>query len=132
MKQMIVLVSVMVFSVAMFAGCDSKGKDCKKLYDKAMSCVKEAKMTPDKDLADKDKFMKDCKEHHKEAKDLMKMECKQLAEVFGEEPEAKPEDMKAEEKPAEEMKAEEKPAEPAPADMPAEPAPADMPAEEAK
>lgn len=110
MKQMIVLVSVMVFSVAMFAGCDSKGKDCAKLYDKGMSCVKEAKMVPSKEMGDKGKFVKECKENYKEAKELMKMDCKMLAQVFGDEAEEK--------KPA--------------VEKPAEPAPAEKPAEEAK
>jgi hypothetical protein len=130
MKQMIVFVSAMVFSVAMFAGCDSKGKDCAKLYEKGMTCVKEAKMVVRPKMADKDKFVKECKEHYDEAKEMMKMECKDLSRVFGKQGEEKPVDG---EMPAPaDMPAADMPADMPAADMPAEPAPADMPAEEAK
>ncbi len=130
MKKIIVLVSVMVFSVAFFSGCkksDSKDKKCGDLFDKAVDCVKDAKMALGKELANKDKFITECKANWKEAQELFKMECKDLVDVFGQEEEKKPAegDMPAD------MPAADMPAEPAPADMPAEPAPADMPAEPA-
>jgi len=129
MKHMIVTVSMMVFAVAMFTGCDSKEKDCKKLYEKGMKCVQEAKMVPRTRFADKDKFIKECKEHHKEALEMLKEDCKDLSRKFGKEAEEKPVegDMPA---PGDMPAATDMPAEPAPADMPAEPAPA--PAEEMK
>ncbi len=109
MKQMIVFVSMMVFSVVMFTGCDSKGKDCAKLYEKGMKCVTETKMAPKDKYADKDKFVKECKEHHKEAMEWMKLDCKDLSRKFGKQVEEKPVDGDM----------------PAPTDMPAEPAPAE-------
>jgi hypothetical protein len=154
MKKMIVLVSMMAVSLSFFAGCDSKGKKCGKLFDKFATCLKDLG-DDDKSAKDiigegKDKFISGCKKNYDQAKkmvecadkgscgeffkcalgvDLIEMkkqgeEAKKALEMGAE----KPADAPAE-KPADAPA--EKPAD-APAEKPADAPAADMPAEEAK
>ncbi len=157
MKKMIVLVSMMVVSLSFFAGCDSKGKKCGKLYDKFVTCTKELgdddKMMKDLLGEGKDKFVSECKKEFDKAKKMVECADKATCGEFfkcalGIDPiemkkqadEAKkalemgadmPADAPPADMPADAPPAADMPADAPAADMPAEPA-ADMPAEEMK
>ena len=123
MKKMIVLVSMVVFSLSFFAGCDSKGKKCGQLYDKVTTCSKDVKLLEEmgKAFGTKDKFVSECKKNWKEAEEMTKCagkgDCKEFAKCLLK---MSDDDMKK----MEEMQKL--------ADMPADAPAADMPAEEMK
>jgi hypothetical protein len=137
MKKVIVTMSLLVLSMSVFAGCDSKGKKCGQLFDKFASCAKEDKDSKSM-FGSKDEFVKECKKEWKKmegaVKCLDKKDCDEfgmcfLGAILGEA--MKDADMKEEPK-AEEPKAEEKKEEPKAEEPKAEEPKAEEPKEEEK